>query len=224
MTGYPGFDEFLMNEMPNNDVWKNKNPNFKKIIWAPHHLMTELNRMSNFLEYHDFFLEVAVKYQDRIQIAFKPHPLLRVKLENDPNWGKDRTDKYYEQWENLPNGQFENAEYVDLFLTSDALIHDCGSFISEYLFTMKPTLFMVRDEDVMKMWSVYGESALSVHYQSRNKKELENFIELVVLNGNDLMLEQRREFVNNILISENKLTASENIMNYLKDEIFRKDA
>ncbi|MNY11201.1 hypothetical protein D3C86_1442170 [compost metagenome] len=149
---------------------------------------------------------------------------MRVKLENDPNWGKDRTDKYYEQWENLPNGQFENAEYVDLFLTSDALIHDCGSFISEYLFTMKPTLFMVRDENVMKMWSVYGESALSVHYQSRTKKELENFIELVVLNGNDLMLEQRREFVNNILISENKLTASENIMNYLKDEIFRKDA
>ncbi|VXA96427.1 CDP-Glycerol:Poly(Glycerophosphate) glycerophosphotransferase [Flavobacterium sp. 9R] len=222
VTGYPGFDEFLVNQTPNNDVWKNKNPNLKKIIWAPHHLMNELNRMSNFLEYCDFFLDLAIKYHDKIQIAFKPHPLLRVKLENDPNWGKDKTDKYYEYWENLPNGQFESAEYGDLFLTSDALIHDCGSFISEYLFTMKPTLFMVRNENVMKMWSEYGEKALSVHYQSRTNQELEDFIESVVLNGSDRMEKERREFVNNILMTENKLTASENIMGYLENEIFTK--
>lgn len=222
VTGYPGFDELLINEIPNNDVWKNKDPKLKKIIWAPHHLMTELNRMSNFLEYHAFFLELAVMYQDKVQIAFKPHPLLRVKLEDDPNWGKDRTDKYYAQWEGLTNGQFENAEYSDLFLTSDALIHDCGSFISEYLFTGKPTLFMVRDENVMKMWSAYGEKAISVHYQSRTKQDVLNFIETVVLNGEDWMQEERNEFVNNVLMTENKLTASENILNYLKNEIFIK--
>lgn len=224
LTGYPGFDELLINKTPNDNVWKNKNSNLKRIIWAPHHLMTELNRMSNFLEYHDFFLEIARKYEDKIQIAFKPHPLLRVKLENDINWGKDKVDDYYNQWMNLPNGQFENAEYTDLFLTSDALIHDCGSFISEYLFAMKPTLFMVRDENVMKMWSEYGNKALSVHYQSRTKQEVEDFIDSVVLQGNDTMINERREFVSDILITENKLSASQNIINYLEKEFFERNS
>lgn len=221
VTGYPGFDKLILNTNHNPEVWRNKNSNLKKIIWAPHHLMTELNRMSNFLEYHDFFLEIAQKYQDKVQIAFKPHPLLRVKLEDDPNWGKERTDKYYNQWKNLSNGQFENGEYWDLFMTSDALIHDCGSFISEYLFTMKPTLFMVRDENVMKMWSEYGEKAIAVHYQSRIKSEVEDFIDSVVLNENDTMLEKRKKFVSDILLFEDKSTASQNILNHLNEEIFK---
>lgn len=221
VTGYPGFDKLIVNTNYNPEVWRNSNSNLKKIIWAPHHLMNELNRMSNFLEYHDFFLELAQKYRDKIQIAFKPHPLLRVKLEDDPNWGKERTDKYYNQWENLSNGQFENGEYWGLFMTSDALIHDCGSFISEYLFTMKPTLFMVRDENVMRMWSEYGEKAISIHYQSRTKGEVENFINSVILNESDPMLEKRKKFVSDILFSKNRSTASQNILNHLSGEIFK---
>lgn len=221
VTGYPGFDQLLINKTPNINVWKNKNPTLKKVIWAPHHSMFELNKVSNFLEYCDFFLELAVNYQDKIQIAFKPHPLLRVKLEGDPNWGTEKTFTYYNKWENLANGQFENSEYVDLFLTSDAMIHDCGSFMSEYLITEKPSLFMVRNESVMNHWSDFGEKAVSVHYQSRSKKELIDFIENVVLNENDWMKEQRNSFVQNNLIQKNNLTASQNILNYLESQIFQ---
>jgi len=221
VTGYPGFDQLLINKTPNNGVWKNKNPTLKKIIWAPHHLMNELNEVSNFLEYHDFFLELADNYRDKIQIAFKPHPLLRIKLEKDVNWGKEKTDIYYNKWLGLENGQFENSEYLDLFLTSDALIHDCGSFMSEYLIVGKPSLFMIRNESIMKEWSRYGEKALAVHYQSRNKKELIDFVENVVLKENDWMKEERNDFVQNILIQKDSLTASQNILNYLESQLFR---
>ncbi|SHG35703.1 CDP-Glycerol:Poly(glycerophosphate) glycerophosphotransferase [Flavobacterium fluvii] len=220
VTGYPGFDQLLINKNP-KDVWENKNPTLKKIIWAPHHSMTELNKVSNFLEYYDLFLELADSYSDKLQIAFKPHPLLRVKLEKDSNWGKEKTDMYYNKWINLENGQFENAEYADLFLTSDALIHDCGSFMSEYLITGKPSLFMVRNESVMEDWSEFGIKAVSAHYQSRNKKQLIDFIEGVVLNEKDWMKEERNTFVQSILIPKNKLTASENILHYLESQIFQ---
>lgn len=221
VTGYPGFDQLLIKKNPNDAVWKNKNSKLKKIIWAPHHLMNELNEVSNFLEYYDFFLELAHNYRDKLQIAFKPHPLLRVKLEKDPNWGKEKTDAYYNKWTSLENGQFENSEYTDLFLTSDALIHDCGSFMAEYLIVGRPSLFMIRNESVMKEWSEFGEKAVSVHYQSRNKKQLIDFIENVVLNENDWMKEERNYFVQNILIQNNNLTASENILNYLESQIFQ---
>jgi len=221
VTGYPGFDQLLINKTLTFDVWKNKKSSLKKIIWAPHHSMNELNMVSNFLEYHDVFIELAINYKDKLQIAFKPHPLLRVKLEEDPNWGNEKTRIYYNKWENLENGQFENSEYVDLFLTSDAMIHDCGSFMSEYLITGKPSLFMVRNESVMNHWSDFGEKAVSVHYQSRNKKQLIDFIESVVLKENDWMKEERNSFVQNNLIQKNNLTASENILNYLESQIFQ---
>lgn len=222
VTGYPGFDSLLVNKNPNSDVWKNKNPALKKIIWAPHHLMNELNEVSNFLEYYDFFLELADNYKEKLQIAFKPHPLLRVKLEKEANWNKQKIDSYYNKWINLENGQFENSEYADLFLTSDAMIHDCGSFMSEYLIVGKPSLFMIRNEFVMNEWSEFGEKALSVHYQSRNKEELIKFIEDVVLNENDWMRDKRNDFVKKTLIPKNNLTASQNILDYLESQIFNK--
>lgn len=220
VMGYPGFDSLLINKRPNENVWKNKNSDLKRVIWAPHHLMNELNKVSNFLEYFDVFPELALIYKDKLQIAFKPHPLLRIKLENDINWGKEKTDIYYNKWIHLENGQFENSEYADLFLTSDALIHDCGSFIAEYLITGKPSLFMIRNESVMKEWSEFGEQAIAVHYQSRNKIELINFIENVVLNENDGMKEKRNDFVQNNLIPKNNLNASQNIMDYLQAQLF----
>jgi CDP-glycerol glycerophosphotransferase (TagB/SpsB family) len=219
VTGYPGFDQLLENKTPNKDVWRNKDHNLKKIIWAPHHLMDELNKVSNFLEYYDIFLEIASNYNHKLQIAFKPHPLLRIKLENDPNWGKEKTDLYYDKWNNLENRQFENAEYADLFLTSDAMIHDCGSFMSEYLITGKPSLFMIRDESVMNQWSEFGEKAVSAHYQSRNKIQLIEFIENVVLNDNDWMKIERDYFVKNILIPKDNLSASENILSHIESQL-----
>jgi CDP-glycerol glycerophosphotransferase (TagB/SpsB family) len=135
-------------------------------------------------------------------------------------WGKKKTDAYYNKWENLENGQLENGDYIDLFLTSDALIHDCGSFMAEYLITGKPSLFMVRDESIMEYWNTFGEKALAVHYQSRNKKQVIDFIENIVLNENDSMKEERNNFVQNNLIPKNNQTASENILKYLEGQIF----
>lgn len=220
VTGYPGFDKLLINKFPNNNIWKNKNSTLKKIIWAPHHSMDDYNKVANFLEYYDFFFELADNYKDKLQIAFKPHHLLRVKLEKDSYWGKEKTAAYYNKWENLENGQLENGDYIDLFLTSNALIHDCGSFMAEYLITGKPSLFMVRDESIMDYWSAFGQKAIAVHYQSRNKKELINFIENVVLKENDWMKEERISFVQSTLIPKNKLSASENILDYLENQIF----
>lgn len=220
VSGYPGFDPFLINKKP-KDIWNNKNPTLKKIIWTPHHLMNELSKVSNFLEYYEFFLELAGTYKDKLQIAFNPHPLLRIKLENDPNWGKEKTDNYFNKWVNLENGQFGDGYYIDLFITSDALIHDSGSFMAEYLFTGKPTLFMVRDESIMDYWNDFGEKTVAVHYQSRNQKQVIDFIENVVLKENDSMKEERNSFVKNTLLPMNNITASENILNYLESQIFQ---
>lgn len=218
VTGYPGSDNLIFNRENIIDVWKIKDRNVKRIIWAPHHLMHELNKMSNFLEYSDIFLEIAYKYRSKLQIAFKPHPILRMKLNNEPGWGKEKTDEYYIKWDEMENGQYENSDYIDLFLSSDALIHDCGSFITEYLLTNKPSLFMVRNENVMEHWSKYGDRALDAHYQSRNLDQVIEFIEEVVLGENDWMKTKRLNFIKDVLLPPNQISASENILRYLEKE------
>ena len=140
-------------------------------------------------------------------------------MEQDPNWGSEKTTAYYDKWDNLDNGQFKSGDYVDLFLTSDALIHDCGSFMAEYLVVGKPALFMIRKESVMEQWSTFGQQAIEVHYQSRNQQQLIDFIENVVLKGQDEKKEMRAEFVNNTLLNKNKATASHEIMQFLEREL-----
>ncbi len=218
-SGYPGLDK-LFEGVSQKDPWKIKNKKIKRVIWAPHHSIGFFTKVSNFLEYYDVFLEVAEKYKKKLQIAFKPHPLLRYVLYQRDDWGKDKTDEYYKKWEELENGQFEDSDYIDLFLESDALIHDSGSFISEYLATRKPSLFMISSKANMDEWSEYGAKALSVHYKSNNKADLFKFINDVVLDGQDHKKEKRNKFVNEILLPSNGKSASENILNHLLEEVY----
>lgn len=216
-TGYPGLDQIFSNKVENNP-WRTKSNKIKRIIWAPHHTLHNIFRWSNFLDYHQFFLEVAEKYKNQIHIAFKPHPILKPNLYNEPGWGKEKADAYYAKWENLENGQLEDGKYIDLFLTSDAMILDSGSFITEYLATGKPSLYMVRQDAKHDLWSEYGRAALDHLYQSTQKEEVIRFIEHVILQGKDSMIKKRTKFINEVLKPPYGQSAAKNIVDYLNKQ------
>ena len=224
VTGYPGMDNFLKKDYKPIDVWKIKDKEIKRIIWAPHHTIPGMGATldySTFFKYCDFIYEIALKYKDWIQIAFKPHPVLRAKLNREEVWGKIKTDLYYQKWADLPNGQLHLGEYSDLFLTSDAMIHDSSSFVIEYLCAHKPVMFLINDESIYDRFNEIGKMALSKIYQGRSEKEIESFLDEVVLKNKDSMARERILFFNNIIKPPNNLTASENIFYYLKSEIFQ---
>ena len=223
VTGYPGCDTLIDKTYTPDDKWILNDRNIKRIIWAPHHLMKEGLKTSNFLDYYQLMLDIAKKYRNEIQIAFKPHPLIKPKLYEYPEWGVKRTDDYYNSWKNLDNGQLEEGDYIDLFLTSDALIHDSGSFITEYLFTGKPELFMISNDKVMNGWNEYGEMALSMLYYSKRVDDIYNFIENTILAGKDLMKDERSKFINDVLIPPNGVSASENIYKEILKVINKKN-
>ena len=62
-----------------------------------------------------------------------------------------QNNKILSEWESLSNAQLETGKYVDLFMTSDAMIHDCGSFTIEYHYTLKPVMYLVKGEEHTKM-------------------------------------------------------------------------
>ena len=222
VSGFPGVDSvFNVNFSPKDPWKKSKQPKTTKIIWAPHHTITGQGSgldWSNFMDYHDYFLNL-IQTNKNIQIAFKPHPLLKEKLYKENSWGKQRTDQYYEQWSLLPNGQVEQGYYVDLFYFSDALITDSGGFIVEYLYVDKPILFTKSHDNLLESFNSFGQEVFNYLYKAYNVRELEKFITEVVIKNQDTLKNSRNQFLKEDVLPKNGKTASENIYNALIKEL-----
>lgn len=221
LTGYPLLDELFKTDFEFKSPWKKQNQNKKKIIWAPHHTIEEDNEQlaySCFLKIKDFMLDVAIKYKDNIQIAFKPHPLLKQKLYSELD--KNAVDEYYKKWEITENCQFEDNDYIDLFLTSDGMIMDSISFMSEYLVTGHPALFTVRNHTIKSKFNEYGKLCYETLYKTENlENDITDFIENIILKENDYMADTRLNFVEKYLKPLGDKTATENIYNHLVKEL-----
>lgn len=217
ITGYPGIERFLYpeNEQIVNS-WKIKNNKYKKIIWAPHHSIegTGTVNYSCFLMYYDNMIQLAEKYKDKVQIAFKPHPLLKNKLIK--LWGKNKTELYYKKWSEMPNTIYVEGDYSDLFLTSDAMIHDSGSFLIEYLYVNKPVMRTLNNEPLDKLYNPFGLRCLEYYYFAKNADDIEHFIQCV-LREEDPLKDKRTKFLQKTLIPDN--SPSQNIINDIINSI-----
>lgn len=200
VSGYPGIEPLIDGHTPDCVDWKIKNDaSVKRIIWAPHHTIEPVGVVyySCFLQYSDFMIDMARKYEDKVQIVFKPHPLLKNKLYL--LWGKEKTDEYYSKWQQMPNTNLNDGDYEDLFLTSDAMIHDSGSFISEYLYVNKPVMRTLNGIDESDKQNSFSLECISHHYLAHNTQDIEQFI-LDVIGGIDPLKEQRTKFINEVLM------------------------
>lgn len=220
-TGLPIMDVLLKSKDSFNNPWKN-NVQKKRIIYAPHHTVYSENFVSTspvdyatFLIYADFMKEMVIKYHDKVQWAFKPHPLLKSKLYEI--WGESRTEDYYTFWEKTTNTQLAEGEYISLFKHSDAMIHDCGSFKIEYLYTGNPVLYLVKEDQPYDYSNWQTREALALHYHAHNESEIEQFI-LNVIEGKDSIKDRRCAFVRSYLTPKNNKNACDNIIEAILGE------
>ena len=208
-TGLTVMDELLKDRKFYNDPWK---PclNRKKIIYAPHHtILNEITNRSTFLKYGEFMLEMAEKYKDKVQWAFKPHPLLEPKLRQ--LWGEEKTNNYYRKWAVMENSQLEKGEYMGLFKYSDAMIHDSGSFIIEYLYTKNPVMYLIEDDKLDKSTNKQTRIAIDVHYKGKTTTEIESFIQNVI-EGKDEKKQDRINYFHSYLKPSGNKTVCENVI------------
>lgn len=218
-TGYPGIDIFIKENQNVLDVWKIKDKKIKRIIWAPHHTIENQEGWvyySTFLKYCNYLLRIASTYKNFIQICFKPHPLLKNKLYKF--WGVEKTNKYYQKWADLQNGMLNDGAYEDLFITSDAIIHDCGSFIGEYLYTKKPAMFLSNGIPFNEQYNNLAQKCLQNYYIGYNENDIDLFIQNLI-KGDDSLKIIREEFVKNELMPPYNNLASQNIIDNIISEL-----
>lgn len=216
VAGTPMMDEFsCISDATTIEGNKKKK---KTIIWAPHHTIPNTDQWlpySTFLDYSNFMVHMAEKYSESVDIVFKPHPSLAITLEKV--WGKEKVDEYYNLWNSMPNCKLANGEYLNLFLESDAMIHDCSSFIIEYMYFNKPVMFLTNGYNHKANLFDYAKLAFDLHYKGQNEKDIEEFIKSVI-NGEDKLVNKRKEFVDIYLRLSGGSSACENIISAILGE------
>ena len=214
LTGLPFQNSLEKDKSEFPDTWRPQQTPKKRIIWAPHHTIpTVKNNLldySTFLDVADMMIEIAEEYKDQVQIAFKPHPFLLKKLYNV--WGKEKADAYYQKWDQMENTQLETGDYYSLFKHSDALIHDCGSFTIEYMYTGNPVMYLSNGRPHTETLNDFGKAAYDAHHIGSTKEDIIGFIQNVI-SGNDTLKTERIAFLKNYLTIPDTGNASLNIIN-----------
>lgn len=221
VTGFPMIDIFREHQVK-SWPWKLEDKKLKRVIWAPHHTIegnTDDIALSTFLLYYDTMLKIAEQYKDRIQVAFKPHPILQSAMYKHPKWGKERTDAYFAKWANGENTTYICGDYADLFCTSDAMIHDCASFIIEYIYVNKPCMIL-DDGGRLAQCNVTATNAYNCHYKGTSENDIYEFIEDVVLGGQDKRNDIRLSFYNKYLLPPYGESVAQNIVDDIVQSIW----
>lgn len=201
-VGSPVADNYFADEEDDaSPAWRSCGEGMKRIIWAPHWSVNSESwfNVATFLDVAEGMIQLAEKYADKVQWAFKPHPLLRSTLYKLPDWGKEKTDAYYDLWENMPNCQLETGAYVDLFKQSDAMVHDSGSFIMEYLLVNKPCMYL-RKQGGFNDFNDDTLKALDCYRKGSTVLDVEKFIQDLLSGAEDSLKEQRSKFRDEYLI------------------------
>lgn len=219
VTGLPVMDELLVPKDSLQDDWP-VHDDRKRVIYAPHHTIADKHwegiGYSTFLDYCYDMLSLRDQFSDRIYFVFKPHPALRFRLMEI--WGEEKTDAYYHCWEEPGVSHVEQGKYLSLFKHSDALIHDCGSFTVEYMFTCNPVMYLVRDDTHTQNMTPYAREAFDLHYKGTSISAIEQFLEDLVT-GNDPLKKRRIDFMHQQLLPPQNRSACDNIIHSILGDV-----
>lgn len=180
VTGHPKLDSIISAPL--------KKKNKKTIIYAPHHSIHPMSlRWATFLWSKDIVLELALKYQE-FNWVIKPHPGLVDMFIKNNSMTKEDFDIFFSKWQEV-GSIVEGGDYFELFLESDLMITDCGSFIVEYLPTKNPVIHLQSENP--KPHSTLNRKILKTYYNATNKEELKRLFEVLMIENNDNMKQER---------------------------------
>lgn len=221
VSGLPKMDDLLDHSFfCRADLWKNEEDAKVKLIWAPH-FNQQPGMNGTFRSNYRWFLEYA-KNQREISWIVRPHPrMMAGMLESGIFQTEKEYQAYMSEWDSLPNARvIEMGPYFDIFDTSTAMIHDCGSFIVEYMYTDKPQLLLRPDKP--RAMNEVGETIIDRIYSVRGDDfvAIERFIEHLK-NGKDPKKKERRNLFEKFLDYKrlNGKPASDYIVDSIREKI-----
>lgn len=188
-VGYTKMDRLEDEKAKIAQLRQTSRPLRKKIILSPHHTIDKASdglALSTFLLHADLYLRLPAMFPE-IDFVFRPHPLLFVRLATSKWWGAEKTADYKAKLVSFPNVEFQQGgDYFATFADSDALIHDCGSFLAEYFYTGRPQCYLLESpKTIDEQFLPFSRELLNHAYKAFTGEEIVSFIRTVILEGRD---------------------------------------
>ncbi len=194
VTGHPKFDIYH-SPPPARDavaLWpRAADTGRMRVIYAPHHgLGANTLRLGTFAWSGPAMRDLARRHPE-VDFILRPHPNLGLELARSGMMRADQWQGWLQDWQNGPNTVLSlDGDYFDLFRTSDLMITDSGSFLAEYLPTMKPLLRLVRDDATPL--NDFGAQLGTGFYTARDRAQLEAHFHQIV-QGHDPLAPARAQ-------------------------------
>jgi UDP-N-acetylglucosamine 2-epimerase len=151
-------------------------------------------KLATIYELGEGIKDLASRYRGQVEWVLRPHPFLKPTLEKHPDWGKVKTNDFFNFWSDSDFTQIEEGDYIDLFQTSDAMIHDSGSFLAEYLCVDKPVMYLKTETTAENYLNAFGQLALNACEVGHTVADIENFINRLLV-GSDPSKDKRKAFI-----------------------------
>ena len=220
LTGYPKLDSYKK-DIKECIIPKKIDNGNKIVIYAPHWSIGKidtLTRLGTFNLYHKYFMKL-LKENPNINFVFKPHPDLRYRIIDSKIMDIEYYENYIKEWDNSNNGIYiSDGEYIDLFRKSSCLITDSGSFISEYLPSENPCIYLINPEKenlIENTFNDFAKPIVNSYYLCYNEKDINKYFNEIIINENDYMKDKRLNLIKDCFI--NIGSAGKIITEYLSD-------
>ena len=200
VTGHPLLDSYLR-PLKQEQILRFKSAkSTHRIVWAPHFTVsadkTE-HHFSNFFSYFETFIRLAEKHPE-LEVVMRPHPALFNFMVDCGMKTMEEAQEYRIRFETLPNGRiYDDADYISLFRQSDAMLLDSIAFVGSYAPTGKPVCFL--ESSSRDRLNSIGERLLHADYAAWDETEIRDFVEQVVLAGQDPLKKEREATIRKLL-------------------------
>jgi len=191
-TGSPQLDVY--SEPVKNNPWRYQEK--MKIIYAPHHSFSKLrSQFATFAWNGKQILQMA-KNDPCTEWIFKPHPLFPITAIQEKIMTKQEVDEYFTEWAQI--GQvYDKGDYIDLFRTSDLMITDSDGFLTEYLPTGNPVIYLISPNSAVR--SHVSQKSSRHYYKVHNLTELEQVFDMLVKERKDPLKAERQKDAEEII-------------------------
>ena len=215
VSGHPKFDnqqDFF--GYPISAQLKTKIAGRKVVLWSPHFSVALPASWSTYRIYNQIIMQ-QVEARPDVFFIIRPHPLFFKEMLKQKVWDEAAEAAFRKLCAEKNNLWLdENADYMESFAASNAIMTDVGSFLLEYLPTKNPIMYLHHPEG----FGLNDDGDLVDHYYRANQpNDIPPFIDMVS-KGQDPMREERIGVTDEYLFGlDGKV--GQRIADYIVDEL-----
>ncbi len=215
VSGHPKFDnqqDFATYTI--SDALKQKIAGRKVVLWSPHFSVGLPASWSTYRIYNQMIMQ-QVEARSDVFFIIRPHPLFFKEMLRQQVWNEADEATFRKLCLEKDNLWLdENADYMESFAASDAIMTDVGSFLLEYLPTKNPIMYLHHPEG----YGLNDDGDLVDHYYRANlPDDIPPFIDLVS-KGLDPMRDKRISITDEFLFGLDG-KAGQRIADYIVEEL-----